>query len=303
MQGYNGLPLPTVPEEVLADIARRHGLGSLPIRRQPWAGAMNTVYELGDDLMLRVPMNIPEATSCILAEAVVLPMLERHGIRAPRLLVADETLELLEVPYTIYAKLHGRSLDWRETDTVSEPELYQAIGREIATIHHRIRDFPDHQGRLRKPQRSDPEALLRLARLPRDARIWIESAFDRLRPAVSGFGGGTRFLHADVRPGNMVVDDGALVGFIDWGSAGWGDPALDFSALWAWAVPVALRGYREVCAMEDDETAEARILWDHLVRVLYLEGAIDVLRGVDWIVHSADGVPPWIKEWLPVPPR
>jgi hypothetical protein len=51
MQGYNGLPLTTVPERVLADIARRHGLGSLPIRRQPWSGAMNTVHERGDELV------------------------------------------------------------------------------------------------------------------------------------------------------------------------------------------------------------------------------------------------------------
>jgi aminoglycoside phosphotransferase (APT) family kinase protein len=301
MRGYNGLPLPSVPEPVLHELLRKHGLGSLPIRRQPWSGAMNAIYELGESLMLRVPMDIPEATSCILAEAVVLPMLEGRGISVPRLVVADESLELVGVPYTIYERLPGSSLDWRETEHPFEPAIYEEIGRELATIHHAVGEFAD-RGRLRVPRRSEPDDLLRLVRLPREARTWIEAAFERMRPAVESFDAQPRFVHADVRPGNVVVDEGSLVGLIDWGSAGWGDPALDFAALWVEAVPAALRGYREVAPLDEDETAECRILWDHLVRVLLLEGAIDVLRGIDWIVRSVDGTPQWVREWLPGPP-
>jgi aminoglycoside phosphotransferase (APT) family kinase protein len=302
LRGYNGLPLPVVPEETLESIRRRHGLGMRPIRLQPWSGAMNTIYELGDDLLLRVPMTIPEAVSCILAEALVLPMLDRHGIRAPRLVVADETHDLLDVPYTIYERLHGISMDWWEAQNSGDPGLYEQIGRELAVLHSTVLSVPDHGDRLRVPQRSDPEELLGLARLPRDARIWIEQAFERLRPAVEAFDEPPVFLHSDVRPGNTVVDGHFLVGLIDWGSAGWGDPVLDFSALWVWALPAALRGYREVAPLAGDDSAEARILWDHLVRVLMLEGAIDVLRGIDWIVHSSDGIPPWVRDWLPRPP-
>lgn len=301
LYGFDRRPLPVVPPAVLAEIVRRHRIPPSRIRRQPWSGAMNTIYEIGDELMLRIPMDVPEATRCILEEAVVLPVLERHSIVAPRLVAVDETCDLLEVPYTIYRRLDGLSMDWWEASNDPSPELYRAIGRQLATLHLRVTEVPVDERRLATPYRRDPDEVLGIERLPRDARMWIEAVFDRLRPAVTIEPSGRRFLHAEVRPGNVVVANDRLAGLIDWGSAGWGDPALEFHALWVWAVPHALAGYREVAPLDGDSSAEARILWDHLARVLALEGAIDVLRGVDWVLRSADGTPPWIRELLPGP--
>jgi hypothetical protein len=49
---------------------------------------------------------------------------------------------------------------------------------------------------------------------------------------------------------------------IDWGDAGWGDPALDLCGMDLRAIPLAIKGYREVQAFECDDTLEARVLWD-----------------------------------------
>jgi len=294
--GYNRLPLPVVRPHVLEAIVRRHGLASLPIHRQPWSGAMNSLYELGNDHLLRVPLDIPQATRCIVEEAQVLPLLERHGIEAPRLVAFDDTRELIDVPYTIYRRVHGQSMDWWEVHNAGSPDLYRAIGAELATVHSRVTEFPGLPEILTTPSRSDPTALLSIPRLPLTARRWIERCLDHLRDVVDDQPS-PRFLHADVRPGNTIVRDGQLAALIDWGSAGWGDPALEFSALWVWAIPSALEGYRSVSDL--DERAEARIVWDHLIRVLDLEAAIDVLRGVDWVVASAACAPEWMRPWLP----
>lgn len=294
--GYDHLALPVVHPDVLAAIGSRHGLASLAVRRQRWSGAMNSVYELGNDHILRIPLDIPQATRCIVEEAQVLPVLERHDIAAPRLVAFDDSHELVDVPYTIYRRVHGQSMDWWEVGNAGSPDLYRAIGAELARVHSRVTEFPGPPEILTTPSRSDPRALLSIPRLPLNARRWIERCLDHLRDVTDQVPS-PRFLHADVRPGNTIVRDGRLAALIDWGSAGWGDPALEFSALWVWAIPAALEGYRSVTDL--DECAEARIVWDHLVRVLDLEGAIDVLRGVDWVVASASSAPEWMRRWLP----
>jgi hypothetical protein len=69
-----------------------------------------------------------------------------------------------------------------------------------------------------------------------------------------------------------MVRAGALdyLALIDWGSAGWGDPAWDFAGVPLRAVPWMLAGYRQVAPLDGDETAEARILWRHLQLALFL---------------------------------
>ena len=294
--GYDRLPLPVVAPAVLEAIARRHDLGSRPIRRQRWSGAMNSVYEIGDEHLLRVPLAIPQATRCIVEEAHVLPLLEHHGIDAPRLVAFDDARDLVDVPYTIYRRVHGESMDWWEVRHDRSPDLYRAIGAELAKVHARVTAFPGDPDLLTTPTRTDPADLLAVARLPLPARRWIERSLDHLRDVIDDHPA-PRFLHADVRPGNTIVRDRRLAALIDWGSAGWGDPAIEFAALWVWAVPHALEGYRSVEPL--DENVEARIVWEHLIRVLALEGAIDLLRGVDWVVAARASAPDWMRPWLP----
>jgi Ser/Thr protein kinase RdoA (MazF antagonist) len=74
------------------------------------------------------------------------------------------------------------------------------------------------------------------------------------------------FVHGDTQASNIMVDADTLAyrALIDWGSCGWGDPALDFAGMPLRAVPDVLVGYRDLVMMPDDETAEARILLAHL---------------------------------------
>ena len=75
-----------------------------------------------------------------------------------------------------------------------------------------------------------------------------------------------RFLHSDLQTTNIMVR-GALLAYLallDWGSAGWGDPAWDFAGVPLRAAPWLLAGHREVALLDNDETAEARVPWRHL---------------------------------------
>jgi len=59
------------------------------------------------------------------------------------------------------------------------------------------------------------------------------------------------------------------VAVIDWGAAALGDAANDFAGVPLRAVPFMLQGHRDVVSLDDDENAEARILWRHLQLALF----------------------------------
>ena len=60
------------------------------------------------------------------------------------------------------------------------------------------------------------------------------------------------------------------VALLDWGAAGWGDPAWDFAGMPLRATPAMLRGYCEVSPIDDLESFTARILWRQIQLALFL---------------------------------
>ena len=104
-----------------------------------------------------------------------------------------------------------------------------------------------------------------LSELPFLPRAWRELGGELAR--LHGF------LHNDAHAGNvMCTRDGALVALIDWGDAGWGDPAHELGSLPIEAVPHVVAGYE--AAGGGLAGWEAMILWDQI------GGAVDrVERG------------------------
>jgi aminoglycoside phosphotransferase (APT) family kinase protein len=62
----------------------------------------------------------------------------------------------------------------------------------------------------------------------------------------------------------MCSAGGDLLALIDWGDAGWGDPALEFAQMPIMAVPHAVAGYESEAPGGLGDRAEGRIIWDQL---------------------------------------
>ena len=71
---------------------------------------------------------------------------------------------------------------------------------------------------------------------------------------------------------NIIVDTTPMqyVALLDWGAAGWGDPAWDFAGMPLRATPAMLGGYCEVAPIADLESFAARILWRQIQIALFL---------------------------------
>lgn len=264
---------PTLISEQLRAIVARHGLGARSAARRPSTGIVNTIYQLGADLILRVPGEDEESVASTYTEALVVPAARRAGVATPAIVAFDDSLELLPVPHAIYERMEGVDLSSLDLEPHETAEAYCALGRDLARLHrYRVEAVPELAA-LRREDPFDPRlGVDRLAAegyiLPGNAR-WIRQWFDRLAPEALQ-PATLRVLHCDVHPGNLLVRPGTYeyVALLDWGDSCWADPALEFAFLPLHAAPFALQGYREIPGPQTEWVSEARIVWYHLDRAL-----------------------------------
>ena len=100
-----------VSAETLQTIADRHGVGGSDVERLPETGIFNAIYRLGDGAILRIPRNHPKFIEAAHNEAIAVPAARAAGVRTPRLLAFDDSLEVLRC----FLEPPGRSLAraWR----------------------------------------------------------------------------------------------------------------------------------------------------------------------------------------------
>ena len=271
---------PTLTEEALQLIAERHDTKS--IERLPILGMFNAIYGLGDDLILRIPRDAPWPFSKAHKEAVVVPVARQAGVRTPAIVTFDGTRELIPAPYTVYERVRGDTLELLYLEPQHTPDVWRDLGRDLARLHAVTKRKGD-LAEVEVAQHPDPRVIVsELAEKGSftvlEAR-WLLSWLEHLAPAVQNVTE-QHLLHGDAQAMNIMVNDTRRYrAIIDRGSARWGDAATDLANVPFHAVPFMLEGYREVRLFEQDDTAEARILWRNL------GSALDNLRGPpqpDW---------------------
>lgn len=242
---------------------RRHGFAAERVESMVATGMANWIFALDDAYVLRVARPAAFAGDDARTEAVAAPAAYAAGIRTPRLLVYDDTRADLDTAFTVYERVAGTPIGATTLAATAEAVAYRELGREMAAIHHRVTACDDPDGWLDTPEPSDHRGILDAAlsagALDAATARWAAALLGRLSPALTAPARGPRrFLHGDLLPMNVMVDGGAFVAVIDWGDAGWGDPALDFWGLPAELTEHAVAGYREVAELDEAAVARAR---------------------------------------------
>jgi aminoglycoside phosphotransferase (APT) family kinase protein len=70
----------------------------------------------------------------------------------------------------------------------------------------------------------------------------------------------TTFVHGDLIAGNLLVQSGRLSAILDWGGAGYGDPAQDLAPAWSVLNAAARRRFREIIGDDDAAWVRARTI-------------------------------------------
>ena len=264
---YETMPLPSLTPDQLRAIVQRHGLEfDGPITRLVSSGVVHSLWSLGSRWVLRVPKNQMMCLGDHRCEAVAIPLALSAGVRTPALVVFDDSLSILEVPFSIVTLVDG-------TDLAGEPfehRAFQAVGRELATLH--AADLTSHEHPwLRDTSDLAAEAhfaeVLAAGLLHTDGVRWFQRLCERLDEIIAvGPDAPRTFIHDDIKGDNVMIDRFGAVHLIDWGDAGFGDPAHDFQSLPMRSIETALSGYRDV--RDGDPTLEARIIRRVIARSL-----------------------------------
>lgn len=253
-----------------------------PLEPLPGEACVNWVAASGDVVVrvCKLPGD-PDART----ESVAVPVARSAGVRTPRLLDMDESHSVVQATVTLYERWPGVALGTVSPNEAELPETYRELGRELGLLHESVTECPDPHGWLDEFEESDAPGQLAAAiaehRIDEPNGLWLARWIDGLVSAMEGEAP-SKFLHNDAHSFNtMVMPDGTYSGILDWGDAGWGDPAFEFSTLPLWSVPWALAGYREAGAVTDPSFC-GRVLWHILTNAL------------DWERrHEEPGTEPW----------
>lgn len=225
----------------------------LAVERFPSGGTVNAMYRLGDSMVVRMPL-VQGGAKDVSMEQEWLPRLSaRLPTAIPEVLGAGEPAEGYPWPWSVCRWRAGEN---PEAGALSEPVL---LAKDLAGFVAAMRSItlpgaPEayRGGPVASLDASTRAAIEELRGIPQEdvdcdaaAAVWE----DALR--APGWDGPPVWLHADLMPGNLLVDGGRLTSVIDFGCMGVGDPACDLFPAWN-LLPADARGvFREALGVDD----------------------------------------------------
>jgi len=224
-------------------------------------GTDHVIYRLGDRLAVRLPRH-PGAAEQVQKEQAWLPRLAPHlssPIPAPVLSGAPSAA--FPWPWSICAWLDGAPGD--DIPLQGRRPLGQALGEFVAELRAIPADGAPVPGphnawrgvalRARdKVTRKAVDDLGPLIRADEALAAW-EAAL-----GAPAWDGAPVWLHGDLMPSNLLFDGGDLVGVIDFGCMGAGDPACDLIPAWNLLTGDAREAFRQAAGVDAATWARGR---------------------------------------------
>ncbi|WP_030679988.1 aminoglycoside phosphotransferase family protein [Streptomyces rimosus] len=232
----------------------------LPVRRFPSGGTVNAMFRLGDDMVVRLPLLRGGAADVSLEQEWLPRLAPRLPAAVPEVLAAGEPAAGFPWPWSVYRWLAGEN---PVAGALSEPVL---LAEGLAGFVAAMRDvaLPGapaayRGGPVAALDASTRAAIRKLRDIPEEGvdcdavtAVWE----DALR--APAWDGPPVWLHADLMPGNLLVDDGRLTAVIDFGCTGTGDPACDLFPAWNLLPSGAREVFREALGVDDATWARGR---------------------------------------------
>lgn len=221
----------TIDEDLVRRLlAGQHpDLAELSIRLAE-SGWDNAMYRLGDDLAVRLPRRMASA-NLIVHEQTWLPVLAGQ-LTLPAPIPIRPGTPAFGYPWrwSVLPWLSGDPADVQSPDS-DQGALW---GRFLRMLHTSPSPLAPANAVRGVPLRQRVEMLEpRLQRLsgatpwitPRLRQIWEDALQAPMDVAPT-------WLHGDLHPRNVLVDQGAISGVIDWGDVTSGDCATDLASIW-----------------------------------------------------------------------
>ncbi len=241
-------------------------------------GTDHTLFRIGEDLLARLP-KIGWAADQAASDAAWLPRLAPHlPVDLPVPLLVGRPGLGFPFAWSVTQWLAGRNPTPDERGDVALAEQLAAFVRTL----HRLptEDGPAEREGMRGaplgPLDGRAQDVLRALSAFDDGfdvaaagRAWDECA---VAPAAAV----ATWIHGDLTPGNLLVEDGRLTAVIDWGATAVADPAPDLAAAFWTFEGAARERFRELLP-HDEATWRRAAGW----------ALLPAMAGLDYYRHTA----------------
>lgn len=229
---------------------------ALPIERLPSPGTDNSIYRLGDDLVVRMPL-IHWAVGQVDLEHTWLPRIAPNlPLRLHEPVALGEPGEGYPWRWSVYRWLNGE----RAHPSVLDDEIDTA--RDLAAFVRAFQSL-DPTGMPRSgrgvplaPMDDMIRGAIEQVRDETDADVLLAAWDDAIH--APKWSGPWLPVHGDLSDGNLLVRGGRLHAVIDFSCFGLSDPANDIDVAWDLFSPAGRDAYRAALDVDDATWARAR---------------------------------------------
>jgi aminoglycoside phosphotransferase (APT) family kinase protein len=265
----------------------------LAVTAIPTSGTENAIYRVGDEMAARLPYRPVKDDQIEKLDRWLPRLAPRLPLSIPEPLARGAPSQEYPAAWLIVRWLDGKEATLeRLDDPVEAAWTLAAFVRALIAIdatggpapgRHNFwrgvslaaRDDMTRRGISESEGLVDTEAVTQAWERDLAAPVWS-------RPPT--------WLHGDLAPDNMLVNDGTLSAVIDWGGLGVGDPAAELLPAWNLFRGASREAYREALGFDDATWARGRglALSTSVVALPYYKNtipvrakhAIDVIRAV-----------------------
>lgn len=226
----------------------------LPLERVGSAGTDNILYRLGSDMVVRLPRlrahgNDPDGRDFD-RDLRWLPQLgPLLPVAVPVPIAKGAPADGYPASWGVYSWLEGETPD---VERLAEPEtLARQIAELLRALHRVALPEAPLTARGSSLARWDEQTRAALAELAGTIDTAAATAAWEKALEAPPWTGAPVWLHGDLMPANLIVQGPRLIGAIDWGLLGLGDPAVDLAVAWNLLPAGARELVREELRLDD----------------------------------------------------
>lgn len=243
----------------------------LPISPVALSGWDNRTFRLGSEMSIRLP-----SASCYAAKVPIehkwLPILTPHlSFRIPKPIAMGKPSQAYPFNWSIYQWIDGESANMRDLDEVQLKPIALQLAQflnELYAIDSTGGPIPGPHNFYRGTSPLVYDAETRAAITQLKDSIDIEAVTVVWEEAISSqWAKKPVWFHGDFSAGNILLKDNQLVGVIDFGGMGVGDPACDLVIAWTFLQKESRNLFKSHVQIDADTWARARgwALWKALI--------------------------------------